>query len=618
MKTKEKIKCVIMSVITLFFTLNPAMADSFVVDGITYSTLNYNDYVKIIRVPNQEDVIIPDNVFCEAKKYIVYEVESNAFDNCTKLVSLTLPPTLRYFFAHLDNCTNLVRININSMYDFMELSGDFFTNSDVGLYLNGKLVERVDIINEEPKQSLRGYQKLRSVTFCNPHMTELNSGMLMDCSNIDTLCFKSPIMRSSNSLIFVPVKNIYFYGEMDMGESQYKAKFAYIDSYFKTAWENTPGKLSANVCVFNNKGRCPKITADTCVITPTCRFDGGTIGDCKNIIYLSPTVRISRPDINTTYYVLDKDSATAKWSDYDKKRYMNNIKPIYSTEMPTVKSFEYSGASPFLSIAISDSTDIVKTTWDVDRLRKDVGVYDEMPISFDVHGMKYDISLPYKYSITKAPLTILADNAKREYGKNNPELSCTYMGFKNGETEEDLVTKPTIYTTASAESPVGAYPIIPINAQSLNYSINYKEGALTVVPASQTITWNQDLTKAKVGDIIELTATSSANLKVKFISNNASIADVYTSNGKTYMECLAVGTARITASQPGDSNHSEADDIVKRITVEGINTAVSGIEADANKITGYYTIDGRKVDKLAKGIYIAKYADGRMRKVIVK
>ena len=189
-----------MSVITLFFTLNPAMADSFVVDGITYRTMNYNDYVEIIRVPNQEDITIPDNVFCEAKKYIVYSVESNAFDNCTKLVSLTLPPTLRYFFAHLDNCTNLVRININSMYDFMELNGDFFTNSDVGLYLNGKLVERVDIINEEPKQSLRGYQKLRSVTFCNPHMTELNSGMLMDCSNIDTLCFKSPIMRSSNSL----------------------------------------------------------------------------------------------------------------------------------------------------------------------------------------------------------------------------------------------------------------------------------------------------------------------------------------------------------------------------------------------------------------------------------
>ena len=83
------------------------------------------------------------------------------------------------------------------------------------------------------------------------------------------------------------------------------------------------------------------------------------------------------------------------------------------------------------------------------------------------------------------------------------------------------------------------------------------------------------------------------------------------------MECLAAGAARITASQAGDTNHAEADDIVKRITVEDISTSISDIESET-KVIGYYSVDGRKVETPTKGLYIVKYADGHKRKVIIK
>lgn len=354
---------------------------------------------------------------------------------------------------------------------------------------------------------------------------------------------------------------------------------------------------------------------DTCIFTPRIdSYDSGVGGE-KNTIYLNPSIKI-RPNYQDTIYVVNRDTATSEWDDY-LKIYLNRVKSLYKIELPNTHTFEYSGVSPFTTIGIVDSTDIVKTKWNEELLPKNVGEYDELPLTFEVKGFKFDTNLPFKYTITKAPLTILADNKTREYGNENPEFSCTYYGFKNGEDENALETKPIIYSTASIESPVGSYPIIPANAQSTNYSISYENGALTIVPASQTITWEQDIAKAKVGDIIELTATSSANLKVKFSSNNTAVADIYTSKGKVYMECLAAGAARITASQAGDTNHAEADDIVKRITVEDISTSISDIESET-KVIGYYSVDGRKVETPTKGLYIVKYADGHKRKVIIK
>lgn len=90
-------------------------------------------------------------------------------------------------------------------------------------------------------------------------------------------------------------------------------------------------------------------------------------------------------------------------------------------------------------------------------------------------------------TITKAPLTITAQNATREEGQENPGFVLLYSGWKNNETESVLTVKPMVVTTATIESPAGEYSITVSGAESQNYSITYVDGVLTVTSTSTAI-----------------------------------------------------------------------------------------------------------------------------------
>jgi len=93
-------------------------------------------------------------------------------------------------------------------------------------------------------------------------------------------------------------------------------------------------------------------------------------------------------------------------------------------------------------------------------------------------------------TVSPAPLTITANNQSKLYGAALPVLTVAYSGFVNGDTAASLTIPPSVTTTATASSPVGAYPITASAAVDPNYAISYVNGALTVSPAPLTITAN--------------------------------------------------------------------------------------------------------------------------------
>ena len=97
----------------------------------------------------------------------------------------------------------------------------------------------------------------------------------------------------------------------------------------------------------------------------------------------------------------------------------------------------------------------------------------------------YQIIFPDAYpafiEITKAPLTVSCKDYERKFGEDNPEFEIIYEGFKNCESEEDLITKPVIYTEANTESPIGEYPIHIEGGESPNYIFIYNPGKLNIV-----------------------------------------------------------------------------------------------------------------------------------------
>ena len=122
-------------------------------------------------------------------------------------------------------------------------------------------------------------------------------------------------------------------------------------------------------------------------------------------------------------------------------------------------------------------------------------------------------------AITKASLTISAGNYTKKQGDAMPEFKANYTGFKNGEDESVLTKRPTFETTATVESAPGEYPITVSGVEADNYEVkSYIAGTLTVLKRElkkQTITWNQEI-KAKVGSTIEMNATASSVLPVRY------------------------------------------------------------------------------------------------------
>jgi hypothetical protein len=98
------------------------------------------------------------------------------------------------------------------------------------------------------------------------------------------------------------------------------------------------------------------------------------------------------------------------------------------------------------------------------------------------------------YSITKAPLSVVANSASRSYGSANPSFSATFSGFANGESlaTSGVSGTPALTTNATSASAVGSYPISAAlgSLAANNYSFNFTDGVLTVSKAPLVVTAN--------------------------------------------------------------------------------------------------------------------------------
>ncbi len=87
-------------------------------------------------------------------------------------------------------------------------------------------------------------------------------------------------------------------------------------------------------------------------------------------------------------------------------------------------------------------------------------------------------------NITKATLTVTADDKQREITEPDPTFTATYTGFRNGDDELDVDTLASMTTNATGASPLGSYDITPASALDNNYQFAYVNGTLFIVPDS--------------------------------------------------------------------------------------------------------------------------------------
>lgn len=90
--------------------------------------------------------------------------------------------------------------------------------------------------------------------------------------------------------------------------------------------------------------------------------------------------------------------------------------------------------------------------------------------------------VPGTLTVNPAALTIRAEDKTKVAGTANPPLTATYTGFVNGDGPASLNAPVLLATTATTDSPEGAYPITAGGAADENYLITHLNGTLTVQP----------------------------------------------------------------------------------------------------------------------------------------
>ena len=109
-----------------------------------------------------------------------------------------------------------------------------------------------------------------------------------------------------------------------------------------------------------------------------------------------------------------------------------------------------------------------------------------------VSSPNYNVTLvPGTLTILPGRLTLTASDTNRPYGAPNPPLNnVTASGFVNGDTLSSLVGTLSCTTIATSASPAGAYQIVCSGLTSMNYSIIYVPGILTISSDVLTIAAN--------------------------------------------------------------------------------------------------------------------------------
>ena len=194
-----------------------------------------------------------------------------------------------------------------------------------------------------------------------------------------------------------------------------------------------------------------------------------------------------------------------------------------------------------------------------------VGTY-EIEINKGTIKNYYVTFVPGSLTVTKAPLVVTAENYTITQGDKLPEFTASYSGFKNGEDVSVLTKQPVFSCDANEASAPGEYPINIYGVEADNYeAISYVAGTLTVLKRElkkQTITWDQEI-KAKVGSTIEMNATASSGLPVRY--SYALAPGVETAyqvpqiegNNITFPE---EGTYMLVAIQDGNNEYAAATD----------------------------------------------------------
>ncbi len=305
-----------------------------------------------------------------------------------------------------------------------------------------------------------------------------------------------------------------------------------------------PGTLTINPAPLtiraDDKSRSFGTENPTLTATFTGLVNGDTTADITGLS-LSTTATASSPD--GTYAIVASGASNANYDINfvngqltigastvtiradDFTRYFGDANPTFTGTVSAPTGFDLG-----LITGLSYSSTATPTSG--------IGTYAIVPTVDTLDGVSFNL-INGTLTVDPRLLTIVAADASRLYGADNPTFSGTLTGLASFHTAGDIVGLGYT-TTAVVDSGVGTYAITPTVGSNPNYAITTTPGTLTVNPAPLTIT-AQDASKV----FADLNPTFSAS--VDGLVLDQSLADVGTLAVTTpALQLSDVGTYSIT------------------------------------------------------------------------
>jgi filamentous hemagglutinin family protein len=226
--------------------------------------------------------------------------------------------------------------------------------------------------------------------------------------------------------------------------------------------------------------------------TLTSTITGYRNADDETVISGLTLATLGTQASNVGTYAIDASGASATNYDFVYNPGALTITKALLTVQADDKSREYGLANPTLTSTITgyrnaDDASVISglTVATLGTQASNVGTY-----AIDASGASatnYDfVYNPGTLTITKALLTVQADDKTRQYGLANPTLTSTITGYRNGD-DASVVSGLTLATTGTQASNVGTYAIDATGASATNYDFVYNPGTLTITTALLTV-----------------------------------------------------------------------------------------------------------------------------------
>ena len=252
--------------------------------------------------------------------------------------------------------------------------------------------------------------------------------------------------------------------------------------------------------------------------------------------------------------------------------------------------------------------------------------WSEIPETMPAH----DVTISGTFSINKYKLTYVVDGVEYklydvEYGAAiTPEAEPTKDGYTFSGWSEIPKTMPAHDVTVTGSFSKGQYKLIYMLDGQTYKTISYDYGdVITPEPApirdGYTFSGWSEIPETMPAHDVTVTGTFSINkYKLTYIVDGVEYKSYDIEYGATITPEVEPtkegytfsGWSEIPATMPAHD-----------VTVTGTFTLDTGIEqimSNANGDVMIFTIDGKRVDNLKKGLNIVKLSDGTTRKVVVK